>query len=450
MTVAPGLKRVATCCVALLICAIAPDTHAASSEQEQSYQQALDEMLNDVGNPEKSFDFVRAAIEVGDVRGAVAALERMLLINPGLANIQLELGVLYLRYGNADLGRYHIDRALQAPNVPRVVRERAEALLAGSGGYGGRSFLRGQLSLAAHYESNANTAPAGSEVVGRNPFTGQDVLFELSSDSLEQSDNFFDLTLGLNHTYAFEGNSGHSFESNLLLYGNKYDELSNLDFALASIDVGPALHIGGSVDAPIVLRPFAAGSYDLLDGEHYLSAYGGGLELRMQASARTYSYVKVEYSNQEFYDTPTQFVSDRSGDYLSARAGIVRQLGRMFQLNADLALEQNDADTEYQSFSRYGGGVGAKMFFGHGGALPPWSIGLAARIRTAEYDAPDPQISARLVRDDTRYDGILTVDVPLSRALLLSIKGVYTDNDSNVPNYEFDNAGGSLGVSWRF
>jgi hypothetical protein len=450
MTVAPGLKRAAIGCIALFMYAIAPDSHAATSAQEQSYQQALDAMLMDVGNPEKSFDFVRAAIEVGDVRGAVAALDRMLLINPGLANIQLELGVLYLRYGNADLGRYYIDRALQAPNVPRVVRERAEALLAGSGGYGGRSFLRGLLTLAAHHESNANAAPASSEVVGRNPFTGQDVIFELSPDSREQSDNFFDLTLGLTHTYAFAGNDGHSFETNLLVYGSKYDELDNLDFMLVSLDIGPALRIGGSLDAPIVLRPFAASSYDLLDGEHYLTTYGGGLELRIQANVRTYSYVKVEYSKQEFYDTPTQFVSDRSGDYLVARTGIVRQLGRTFQLNADLAYEQSDADTEYQSFSRYGGGVGAKLFFGHGGTLPPWSIGLAARVRTSEYDAPDPQVSARLIRDDTRYDAILTVDVPLSRALLLSAKGIYTDNDSNVPNYEFDNAGGSLGVSWRF
>lgn len=446
MIVAPGLRRTATACVALFLFALAADAGAATSEQ--SYQDALEEMLGDVGNPAKSFAFVKAAIEVGDVRGAVAALDRMLLINPGLANIQLELGVLYLRYGNADLGRYYIDRALQAPNVPRVVRERAEALLAGSGG--GRSFLRGVLSLAAHYESNANEAPASSEVVGRNPFTGQDVIFELAPDSLEQSDNFFDLTAGLTHTYAFEGNGGHSFETNLLLYGSKYDELSDLDFALVSLDVGPALRIGGSLDAPLVLRPFAVGSYDLLDGEHYLSAYGGGLELRIQANVRTYSYVKLEYSNQEFYDTPTQFVSDRSGDYLSARAGIVRQLGRMLQLNADVAVEQGDADTEYQSFTRYGGGVGAKLFFGHGGTLPPWSLGLAARARTAEYDAPDPQVSARLVRDDTRYDAILTVDVPLSRALLLSMRGNYTDNESNVPNYEFDNTGGSLGVSWRF
>lgn len=428
---------------------VSPISQAAAAEAEQRYQSALDAMLADIGDPQKSFDFVQAATEVGDLRGAVAALERMLLINPGLANIQLELGVLYLRLGNASLGQYHINRALQAPNVPRVVRERAEALLAASGGQRGRNFLRGLVGLAYHYDENANAAPSSPEVlIGGGPLGNQIGL--LSAESLGQSDSFVDLTAGATHVYAFAGDSGHSYETGLLLYANKYDKFSNLDFFIASLDTGPAFRIAGSGDAPIVLRPYISGAHDLLDGERYLTSFGGGVELRAQASVRTYGFLRIDYSDQDFQDSLERVVSDRSGGYFSGNAGLVHQFNQSFQISVDVAAEQADADANYEAYTRYGGGLGAKFFFGYGGKLPPWSIGLSARARKTDYDAADPQISSIVVRDDTRYDGMLAVDVPISRSLLLSLKGQYADNDSSIPNYTFDNTGGSLGISWRF
>lgn len=424
---------------------VSPSSQAAAAEAEQRYQSALEAMLADIGDPQKSFDFVQAATAVGDLRGAVAALERMLLINPGLANIQLELGVLYLRLGNAGLGQYHINRALQAPNVPRVVRERAEALLASSGGQGGRHFWRGQVSLAGHYDSNANAAPSSPEVL----VFGQ--AWDLSAESLEQSDSFVDLSLGTTHTYAFPGGAGHSFETSLLLYGNQYDKFSNLNFFIAGLDTGPAFRIGGSADAPVVLRPYVAGAYDLLDGDHYLTSVGGGFELRVQSSVQTFSFLRVDYSNQDFQDTPNKrFVSDRSGGYISANAGITHQFGQAIQLSGDIGAEQANADADYQTYRRYGGGLGIRFFFNYGGVRPPWSLGLSGRLRKADYDAADPQISSVVVRDDTRLDGIVSLDVPVSRSMLLSLRGQYTDNDSRVPNYVFDNTGGSLGITWRF
>ncbi len=62
---------------------------AADSSEEQLYQARLDALLKDVANPERSFDFVEAAVAVGDLRGAAASLERILLIDPQLANIEL-------------------------------------------------------------------------------------------------------------------------------------------------------------------------------------------------------------------------------------------------------------------------------------------------------------------------------------------------------------------------
>ena len=49
----------------------------------------------------------------------VAALERMLLFNPNLARVDLELGALYFRMGSFEMARSYFDKALAQTPRPR-------------------------------------------------------------------------------------------------------------------------------------------------------------------------------------------------------------------------------------------------------------------------------------------------------------------------------------------
>ena len=53
----------------------------------------------------------------------------MLLFNPNLARVQLELGALYFRMGSYELSRTYFDKAL-AGNPPPEVKSRIETYLA--------------------------------------------------------------------------------------------------------------------------------------------------------------------------------------------------------------------------------------------------------------------------------------------------------------------------------
>ncbi len=103
--VGPRLWALAAPLVLVVSLVLAGSAYAQQqpSELERRYEETFDAMMADLDNPELSFQFVKVATEAGDLRGAISALERILLIKPNLANIKLELGILYLRLGANDL-----------------------------------------------------------------------------------------------------------------------------------------------------------------------------------------------------------------------------------------------------------------------------------------------------------------------------------------------------------
>ena len=68
-----------------------------------------------------------SSAKLGDNEAAVSALERMLLFNPNLPRVELELGALYFRMGSFEMARSYFDKALAA-NPPAEVKSRIDRI----------------------------------------------------------------------------------------------------------------------------------------------------------------------------------------------------------------------------------------------------------------------------------------------------------------------------------
>src|SRR5215831_8541642 len=86
---------------------------------------AFAEMMAHPGDPDAAVRYARAAAAAGQVRAAIAALERVLRLN-----IRLELASLYLAAGSPDLAALYAEQALASPSIPPDVAARARDLLA--------------------------------------------------------------------------------------------------------------------------------------------------------------------------------------------------------------------------------------------------------------------------------------------------------------------------------
>ena len=78
-----------------------------------------------------------------------------------------------------------------------------------------------------------------------------------------------------------------------------------------------------------------------------------------------------------------------------------------------------------------------------------WTTTTSALVRSYEYKGPDPIISP-LTREDLRVELSATQLIGLTSNAALLLRADYTINDSNLPNYTYDNVGVSGGIQIVF
>ena len=438
--------------LAVVILLVAP-IPAVSLAQELSpslksqYDKAFAAMMADLTDPELSFQFAKVAIEAGNLRSAIAALERILLINPSLANIQLELGVLYLRVGNAELAQDYLRKAIRAPGIPDAVRSRAERFLLLAEAGVTRHLFTGTLYLGGRYDSNANAAPASRSVLAG----GQTALLDEGDTG---RDDFSLVGVGnFRYLFVLDNQARNEIETNFFFVSQRYARSHEIDLGSNSWDVGPRFYLGPVLDPDLSIRPFVSASYLWLGDEHFLATYGGGIDFRNFFSSTLYGDARLSVAQQDYQDSrlrPT--VSDRTGPLLALDGTLHYQLLPATRLSGGLLFSRRFSRESLESF--YEGGFAVSMTQNY---LDPfrwteydWSSALTIAFSYSSYDRPDAAVDPDVRRKDPRTNIIFSNNMRFTEALTLIVTVQHTINNSNLPNFKYTNTAGTIGVAYRF
>lgn len=101
----------------------------ATPAERAAYDEAFQATLEKPSDPETLAKFADLAVKVGDIEGAISALERLLLIDANQPEVKLELGVLYYRLGSKEAALTYLEGARSSPEATPQVRDRAEEFL---------------------------------------------------------------------------------------------------------------------------------------------------------------------------------------------------------------------------------------------------------------------------------------------------------------------------------
>ncbi|HEY2873247.1 MAG TPA: tetratricopeptide repeat protein [Reyranella sp.] len=425
-------------------------TPAAASKGDlgKQYDAAFQEMLQQPANLDVLFKFASVASQTGDLEGAISALERMLLINPNLPRVRLELGVLYYRLKSYEVAREYLQGALKSPSVPSDVRAKAEQFIAQIDNQQQASHFHGELFLGMRYQSNANLGPATSSV----QLFGQ--VANLNQAAIGTADWGVVSTVQLRHTYDFGTQDKATLETIFTGYANRQFQVSAANVSLADLTIGPRFQILSTSFEDITVKPLFAGGAIWVNDSLYYGSWGGGVETNAMLSDRLRNITTAiwrRHNNQDTAYLPTNSLF-RGTEY-SFTTVFPFELTQVVSLFGSGSGSRFLSDlAPWQSYQLWGLGGGMSFRFVDPALRTglPWTVSLSASNQWWHYDAPDPTINANTYRDQSDFILNLTLAVPFDERTTFSVSGGRFVRSATLPNYAFENNNVMFGVSWRF
>lgn len=395
---------------------------------------------------QQEFDAAMEAVEQQRLRTARERLTNLLAANPSLSRARLELAkVHYLSRDYAD-ARREAQQVLDDPNTPAPVRATVLAFLAQIDAderrFAPRHLWSPFLYAGAMYDSNVNIGP-GSDVID---IGGLD--FTVAPASQETSDWAGVFEAGITHTYnpdkRFDwGETQGSFvwQSQLDGYYRAYIDETDFNLGVLTARTGPAWIVPGR------WRAYVAVQADQI--------FLGGEDLALFTSLNPGIAWQLgddwELALDAFITDRNYRGSDelgRDGDYQSGTV----TLGRYFRersllVQAGASYYNFDADADTFSFD------GPELFAGV--ISQAWTNGsVFARVGYRWYDYEGVEPLFNVPREDDELRAVVGFQHDYREGWLerWSLVGswAYTDNESNVPIYEYDRHQVSLGLSRSF
>ena len=415
---------------------------------------SLDEVLRDPDNIKLNYRYAQTQVADGNLRGAAATLERILLINPELSNIRLYYANLLYRLDNMTEARTQL-AILEGKRLSDANQEKAEILRSRVERRSKRTTYSANIGAGFNYQNNANFAPEDEaiDVLVPTPIGSIQIVNLETPDSEQEDDTAFFATAGIGFRHDLGYQRGHETFGSLQVIWNEQDQVDSSDYHAVSGNLG----IRWRADFADIIGRVILGQFNLDDDDKYLVTSGieGGLErkylndkLSMSASYR---------GVHEDYDNSDDFSFERTGMRHEYIFGARYLLAPDQRLGGSLTYTDKNADKEWKEYDGWEASVDHTWLLGQGMyVVNQLSYG------NEDYSDPDPKISTR-TRDDDIFRYRLSFSSPLkslfsnSTSLPKSIADVrfhaslqYMDNSSNIRNYDYDNTKASVFVTKRF
>src|SRR3569623_1138413 len=275
-------------------------TTASLKQFDSQRRQLMARMMADPSNLDIAFEYASLSTQAGDLEGAIAPLERMLIFAPGLPRLELERGVLYYRLGAYDSALTYFQAAIAGPRiVPPEVRSKVNVYLVAIRNRSKPNTFEGAVTVGARYQTNANGGPDSLTV----ELNGLDYLLSQNAASTPDGNAFAAGSCRYSKDLASQGDK---FIVGLQTYGALYREQGTLNTGAAELTFGPQLnlerfHID---DATLDLYGIVGGV--TLAGNPYLLSGGIGARAQKGIAPGLRVALQGEYREQSFQNSATQ------------------------------------------------------------------------------------------------------------------------------------------------
>ncbi|WP_422384863.1 hypothetical protein [Roseibium album] len=419
---------------------------------QSNFNAALRTVLEQPGNSAASFNLVQAAVAAGDLRIAISALERILLLNPELDNIRFELGFLYIRAGLPEVGVPMVEKALASGDVPEEVRARGETLVRATNDAQKRFRITGRAFGGIAYDSNANAAAESALVEILGPNNTPVLATLIDPNSIAEDDFSAVTTANLRVEYDLGFQSGHTIFADAGYYGKHFFERGDINLDVISLGLGTNIFFGKGGGLPVTVSPSLTYDHVIEGSDNYLNSYKARLAVTTQFNRRLAGGLNLFAGYDDFLESAENPILDsRDAGVYGGGAYVTYLFTPTLRGFISADAERFDANVGYEAYSQAGARVGLAKLFKNIVFPEAPVIRLSGYVgfRHRFYDTPDPVISLE-DREDNRTDLGLSVELPIHTNVALQFDVYGTRNQSNYDINEFENLGSSGGLVIKF
>jgi hypothetical protein len=421
----------------------------ASPELAPQMDGAFERMLRDPGNLQLTFAYADVAARAGNYEGAIAALERMLLIDPDLPRVRLELGVLYYRLESFELARSYFASAVAGGAAPPEVRARVAQFEAEIDKRQSRHKFSGSVLTGLRYQTNA-TSGYGNTLVPIPAIAGSDPV-DIGVGQRDDWNLFAAATA--NHTYDLGGQAGDTLETGFSLYGTRQNHVHSLNTGLLEVNSGPRFSLAGYGLEGASLRPYALGNLVTLKDNRYFHSLGGGLQFQTPAASNVLWTAGYEARAKNYRtDSTRRTIRQQNGHEHAFTTGLTFVLTPVDTVSANAAYSRDLARTGTKRINRHSFTLGYTRKQDVPAALgsEPWTMGTSVGRHVGTYRSPDDTIDSSTRRGDFEWRYGLLLGIPLTERLSFVAVGQRQIVTSSYRINKYRNDSMTLGVSWLF
>lgn len=366
-----------------------------------SEQVTYEQVLADPDNIELNFRYARAQVARGDLKGAAATLERILLVNPKLVRVRLFYGIVLFRLDNTE----------ESERVLREVREQtmAPSLRAEIDEYLHEIQLRRKLtrfstslSLGYEFDTNRNAAPAAK----RRLLSDSPIALGSGTSRKRRDTSFleiFDLTAS--RDLGLQG--GHEVFAS-------FDHYLQEQTAVDDLDLNSTALRAGAVIKTWLARITSSAFFEhlLLARQTFLRTPGVELEAEREFGRRVKLFANGRWGHEEYSGiTENSAAPERKGDHVTTGIGASLLLTPTMRLTGSLSYDDKDAKAQYNGYQGY---IGALT---HTWIWPKGQFFISSFTYTFDhYNESDTAISA-VRREDDQFRLRFTYGLPLLAVL---------------------------------
>lgn len=415
----------------------------AQSEPREESRVRYSDVLKDPDNIKLNFRFARQQVEDGNVKGASATLERILLIQPDLAAVRLFYAAVLIRLDSLAEAEQQLDLVVAAedPRASEQVARYRDAIAERRK----RTHVTISIAAGGQYDTNPGATPAGNSL--------------LVSDiavTTEQSDDDYarigQSRVAFTHDPGYQ--AGHEVFGGATFAVTDQVTEESLDLSAIALNLGMTFNFQDLKVSPELLIT----DVNLADQQYFLST-GGRVTAEYRLSSDWRLVGMIEGVSQD-YDSISVSTSanENSGSQIDAEITLKYVLAPEMRLQASLRHTDKRAEEEYNQY--YGDKLSGRFVWllGEGRFL---SSDLSVGIKL--YDGADSFVSSRTRRDET-FRSRITLGLPINSLLpaaaehmvfenfLVLFSGEYYSARSNITNFTYDNGRAQvlLSKSWRF